>query len=388
MTSSSQNPLGQHSAAPSHGLTDQKVDSVASSHAFVSSVLGASPYELHPLAGDASARRYFRVVAHDESWVLMVWEPFEDNGKYPFLSVRSHFEKHGVHVPTVAAMSPEKGLVLLEDLGDLTLERKFWENQNQSQALPYYRQAIEELVKIHFDSSFDFDSACTAFQVEFDRAKLLWEMNYAREHFVEGICAIHLNEPVRQELIDQMTDICERLAARPKVICHRDYHSRNLMIKLGRMRVIDFQDARMGTMQYDLVSLLRDSYVQMSKELHDQLLEEYRVAMVTRLSDGDRVRGPQAITLAKSLLGELEPSTFRFFYELQTLQRCFKACGSFASFLRLRNDKRYLKHLAPTLSTLKTTFSLFPEYKGFYQLLDDHGVFEQSFDDLPESSEG
>src|SRR5882757_10017273 len=95
---------------------------------FVKGALNSSDIKIYQLAGDASARKYYRVVQDNQSYVLMQWEPFKDNDDYPFLSVLSHFQKYKVQVPTVIAKSPDEGLVLLEDLGDLTLERKFWEN--------------------------------------------------------------------------------------------------------------------------------------------------------------------------------------------------------------------------------------------------------------------
>ena len=352
--------LNQTSTAQSNVLTPELRHEF---EGFVGSLLGAGSYEIHPLAGDASARRYFRVVAHDDSWVLMLWEPFEDNGQYPFLSVRQHFEKHGVQVPKVVGMRPDKGFVLLEDLGDLTLERKFWENQTQDLSIPYYKQAIDELIKIHYLASAD-RSLCTAFNVEFDTAKLLWEMNYGREHLLTGLCRIKLSDSVNTELTKNFTSICERLHAEPKFIAHRDYHSRNVMIKLGRVRVIDFQDARMGAIQYDLVSLLRDSYVNMTDDMQELLLNYYL--------DGRKRLAPSLPTPSRD--------SFNHVFELQTVQRCFKACGSFASFNMLRQDTRYLKYLAPTLKTVKRSLARFPEYRTFYSVLEDHGVFDQNFE--------
>jgi aminoglycoside/choline kinase family phosphotransferase len=335
---------------------------------FLGSLMGAGKFEIHPLAGDASARRYFRVIAHDESWVLMLWDPFIDDGRYPFLSVRAHFEKHGVAVPKVIGMRPEKGLVLLEDLGDLTLERKFWENQNQASAMPYYRQTIDELLKMHYDASFDRSSPCVAFTVEFDTAKLLWEMNYGREHLLEGLCQVRLSEVEKKELQTVFTTICETLHREPKFIAHRDFHSRNVMLKHGRVRVIDFQDARMGSIQYDLVSLLRDSYVDLNDDSIQELLSYYLAGR------DERSR------LNPGILPSISRDQFNHVFEVQTVQRCFKACGSFASFKMLRNDTRYLKYLAPTLKTVRRSLGSFPQYSAFFKILESNGVFDQSFD--------
>jgi aminoglycoside/choline kinase family phosphotransferase len=346
--------------------TTPRIASELDMSAFLASALGAGQFQLHPLAGDASARRYFRVVAHDESFVLMQWEPFVDDGRYPFLNVRQHFERHGVQVPSVIALKPEFGLVLLEDLGDLTLERKFWESQSTSHSLIYYEATIDELLKIHYDCTLDRGN-CVAFGVEFDVAKLLWEMNYGRQHLLHGLAHLTLSEQEESCLSENFQKICERIAAEPKFIAHRDYHSRNVMIKLGKVRVIDFQDARLGAIQYDLVSLLRDSYVNLDEETARRLIDRY--------IDG---RDQKARSYDGRLL-DLSLEKFDLIYEVQTVQRCFKACGSFASFYMLRKDTRYLKYLPQTLRTVRSALQKLPEYSGFLSVLEDRGVFDRDF---------
>lgn len=330
-------------------------------YAFICRALKTEAFQVYQLAGDASNRRYYRVVQGDSSWVLMVWEPFEDNEKYPFLSVLRHLDRSRVHVPKVIDKSPSEGFVLLEDLGDLTLERKFWENQNQELAMSFYRMAIEELAKIHYKATADNKVECTAFHIAFDKEKLLWEMNYARKHLLEGICALQL-KPSESKLLDEhFHSICQHLDQQPRWICHRDYHSRNLMIKLGKIRVIDFQDARMGPIQYDLVSLLKDSYVQIGDAMARSLLDYY---FLLRLET-------QPQPLSRDL--------FRETYEIQTIQRCFKACGSFASFMNTRQDTRYLKYISHTLNHVRGSLFLFPKYEGFLNFLTDQGLFEMDF---------
>lgn len=327
-------------------------------------MLERSSFDIYPLAGDASARRYFRIVSGQESWVLMVWEPFKDDGQYPFLSVRAHFAHHGVLVPEVIGKAPDKGLVLLEDLGDLTLERKFWENQSQRLAIPFYQQTIDELIKMHYPATFDRND-CTAFKMEFDVEKLLWEMNYGRDHLLTQLCGVQMSDAARKELDQVFYSICETLHKEPKFIAHRDYHSRNVMLKFGKTRIIDFQDARLGAIQYDLVSLLRDSYVNMDDEIARELITYYlerRRDLKSRLP-----------------LADVSVDKFNHIYEVQTIQRCFKACGSFASFFNLRKDTRYLKYLGPTLQTVKRSLDAFPEYRPFFQVLGDHGIFERQF---------
>jgi aminoglycoside/choline kinase family phosphotransferase len=280
--------------------------------------------------------------------------------------VLRHFGKNGVAVPQVMGLAPDKGLVLLEDLGDLTLERKFWENMNQQLCLPFYRQAIDELIKMHYTSTFD-TSDCTAFKMQFDVEKLLWELNYGRDHLLTSLCGIKLTETERLALQKVFVDVCTVLHEEPKFIAHRDYHSRNVMLKLGKARIIDFQDARLGPIQYDLVSLLRDSYVNMEEPTARELIGYYL----------DRRREVKPPT---GRLDDVSLEKFMRVYEVQTIQRCFKACGSFSSFMNLRGDTRYLKYIAPTLQTVKRSLSPFREYRVFYDILNDQGVFERKFE--------
>ncbi|MGE3973692.1 MAG: aminoglycoside phosphotransferase family protein [Bdellovibrionales bacterium] len=328
---------------------------------FITKAVNENDLNIIQLAGDASNRRYFRVAGVEHSWVLMVWEPFEDNSKYPFLSVLNHFARSDIHVPKVIGKAPEQGLVLLEDLGDLTLERRFWEAQDQKHALPLYEKAIDELVKIHYRATQD-KHECTAFQISFDVEKLLWEMNYGRTHLIEGMSAIQLKPEEIKELDKIFLHICETLHNQPKFICHRDYHSRNLMLKFDKMRVIDFQDARMGPIHYDLVSLLKDSYVNLNDESSEHLLQYY---FNQRREAGFK---------------DLERNQFNEIYEIQSIQRCFKACGSFSSFWNTRQDKRYLKYIRPTLQRVKKSLAQFPKYQAFSDILEGYGLMEKDFE--------
>lgn len=288
------------------------------------------------MAGDASTRKYYRVVHAGQAHVLMSWEPFLSIENYPFLNVQKHFAQAGVRVPTVEACSPELGIVLLEDLGDLTLERKFWENQTQDVVLPFYGQAIDELIKMHFVASKPTDSPSLCQQIQFDVAKFMWEMNYAREHYLEKLGGIQFSDKDQATLQKEFLSICESLHAQPKFVCHRDYHSRNLMLKHGRIHVIDFQDARLGPIQYDLVSLVHDSYVDLSESSIRWIKNDY--------CEKAKVAGPKGVIR----------DDFDQIFRLQLIQRCFKACGSFSSFFNMRDDQRYLKYIKPTATLVES----------------------------------
>ena len=331
---------------------------------FIAREIGTADFEPYQLAGDASSRKYYRIVFDNQSRVLMFWEPFSDSDNYPFLNVQAHFAKVDVRVPKVEACAPELGVVLLEDLGDLTLERKFWENQNQAQALPFYFQAVDEIIKIHYLASKPSHPPSVCQTTMFDTAKFMWEMNYAREHFLEKVGGIKLTDSVQKDLQKEFLNICELLDRQPKYVCHRDYHSRNLMLKLGRVFVIDFQDARTGPIQYDLVSLVHDSYVQLWPESMEAIVQDY----VDKAGDC----GPK---------GCIRPD-FDEIFKVQVIQRCFKACGSFTSFYNMRNDTRYLKYIKHTAALVSQTLVADGRFKLFSQLVLDAGLADRDYEQL------
>ena len=249
----------------------------------------------------------------------------------------------------------------MEDLGDLTLERKFWESHHQKNSYLFYKMAIDEIVKIHYQAT-ENKSDCSAFKIKFDTEKFLWEMNYGKDSLLLGILKLKFNSSLADSLQKVFLEICEILDREPKRIAHRDYHSRNLMIKLDQMSVIDFQDARLGPVQYDLVSLLKDSYVDLNEEMSGLIKNEYISQM-------------EALTHQP-----FSRQHFEYIYEIQSIQRCFKASGSFASFFHQRQDRRYLKYLSGTLNRVMKSLSQFPEYKLFYDVLVDSGALDKKYE--------
>jgi aminoglycoside/choline kinase family phosphotransferase len=327
---------------------------------WISEQLKTKEFSVTQLAGDASARRYYRVIEDEKTYVLMSWEAFDKNS-YPFLSVQKQFSACNVHVPEVIGVGEQLGVLLLEDLGDLTLERKFWENAKQEASEDFYLKTLDELIKIHDDAT-ESQIKSTANVTVFDTAKFMWEMNYAKENLLTGLLKLKLNPSVSDELDNAFKSFCSELASKPKVICHRDFHSRNVMIKRNKVYLIDFQDARLGPAQYDLVSLFKDSYVDMSEDYSRRLMNYYL--------DRSKIR-------KQSHFSEEE---FYKTYELQSLQRCFKACGSFASFMNLRGDRRYLKYLHPTLKRVLKSLVYFPEYSVLNNILIDAGALEKNYE--------
>ena len=302
---------------------------------FISPLINSEKYSITPLAGDASTRRYYRVVDNRKSWVLMEWEPFDQIADFPFFSVQKYFNEQGVRVPDIISYDKDIGLFLLEDLGDLTLERRFWEFQNQEVVMPFYEKSLDQLIKIHSLVFTNQDKrTCTAYHNEFNVEKLLWELNYAKKYLLKEFLQISMDTDTEKKLEQEFEDLCSDLYKSPQVICHRDFHSRNIMLMYDEVVIIDFQDARLGPPAYDLVSLFYDSYVKLSQGSMDHLMKYY----VTNFKEFDQ-------------LG-ISEKDWNYYFDLQVIQRCFKACGSFASFKVTRDDNRYLKYIGPTLTTV------------------------------------
>jgi aminoglycoside/choline kinase family phosphotransferase len=157
---------------------------------------------------------------------------------------------------------------------------------------------------------------------------------------------------VQTALSKEWSSIVEELAGEPRVLCHRDYHSRNLMLKAGELFIIDFQDARMGPDTYDLVSLLRDSYVDLTSRQVDEL-----IAYFLALKHGATGATPA------------EAAEFRRRFDLMALQRNFKALGTFGYQTVTRQNSVYIQYMPRTLNYVRGNLSKYPRFARLQELL-------------------
>ncbi len=302
------------------------------------------------LAGDASLRQYYRVWSGDASFVLMLTEPFDAAG-FDFLLVRAHLEKCGVPVPKLVASDAAMGAVLLEDLGDRTMLHELVGLKNLDEEEHLFGQALQLLADFHSRTIVKPGSLpVPGYGLAFDEAKLMWEVDFALEHLFGSY--LRRTIPAREfsAIRGAFTDICRRLAAEPRVFTHRDFHSRNLMIHPGgRMVCIDFQDARMGLRAYDLASILRDSYYQLSEGMVYRLVDSY-------------------LSLAQKD-GPIDREHFLKIFDLMSIQRNFKAIGSFTSFFGKRGDSLYIRFVGNTFENIRRNLGKFPEYTELRGLL-------------------
>ena len=187
----------------------------------------------------------------------------------------------------------------------------------------------------------------------FDVDKLTWELRFFATHFLQGYRGVALSSSATEALDAEFNAIAGELASERRVLCHRDYHSRNLMLKDGSLYIIDFQDARMGPDTYDLVSLLRDSYVDITDRDLDDLIA-YFLALKQR--DGEALAG----------------DAFRCRFDLMALQRNLKALGTFGYQTLTRRNTVYIQYIPRTLRYARSNLERYPRFARLRELLAAH----------------
>lgn len=282
------------------------------------------------LTGDASDRRYIRVIPDDGgiSIVLAVHASSIDLETLPFLNVGSLFRRIGVLVPGILDSAADLGILALEDLGDVTLQAHLRADA-EVDARPLYREAIDIIVLIQQRGPLFAAEPFVPYSIAFDVEKLTWELNFFLKHFVVGHRGGSVDEGARAALAEEFSRIAEELVGEPRVLCHRDFHSRNLMLHRDRLVVIDFQDARLGPATYDLVSLLRDSYVELDQPFVDDMVEYF----LQRTG--------------------CSPVDFHGRFDLMALQRNLKALGTFGYQVAVAHNPVYLEYVPRTLAYVR-----------------------------------
>lgn len=308
--------------------------------------------QLHPeieaLSGDASTRRYYRLREGGRGCVLALHpEPFEPDA-LPFVVIRALLDGYGLPVPRILDRDGARGILLLEDLGDTTLQQAL-ASASPAQREDFYREATAAIARLQREAARGPQRA-GCFGIAFDIEKLSWELHYFVKHFVEGLRGSDLSVEDRATLSEAIHQLCKEIASWPRVLCHRDFHSRNLMLQGGALYWIDFQDARMGPASYDLVSLLRDSYVDLPEELVAERAEEFRQL---------------------ALPGEARDVYARRF-ELMAVQRNLKALGTFGYMKTVRGTAVYEPYVPRTLAHARRTLARHPELLGLHRVLARH----------------
>nr|MBA3439015.1 phosphotransferase [Pyrinomonadaceae bacterium] len=265
------------------------------------------------LTPDASVREYFRVPWQGCTAIAAVYpEPFDSDAQ-SFLDITKLFAEANLPIPQILDVDGANGIILQEDLGDRQL-RTVLESSSEDESEKHVNYAISLIADIQAATSLAYKQDSIASRLAFDEAKLGWELNFFLEHYFGSLRKEELKASEKAELQNECQTIAAELAARPRVLCHRDFHTSNLMVDgVGQLRIVDYQDARMGPTSYDLVTLLLDRRLEppSSAELHEKKLLFFE----------ERWQRGLPIIDAEEFASE---------FRLMTVQRCLKAVGTFS----------------------------------------------------------
>jgi len=315
--------------------------------------------EFSPLQGDASTRQYYRLsmeyqeaASEPQTLILMQLEASNVPGETDFIRVLKFLQGIHLPVPELFYFDAERGLLLLQDCGDLTLETHL-HSADPATVKNWYIKAVHLLADMQIEATRVIGADCPAYHLKFDVEKLMWEMDFMLEHFIEGTQKNNLKATTRNEIRKQLTALCTLLAGQTSWFTHRDYHSRNLMVYNDGLVLLDFQDARMGPSQYDLVSLLRDSYLPLPDALVWELVDVFI----------QKKQGRENHTIDRE--------EFIRVFDLMSIQRNLKAIGTFAFQKKIKNNDRYMRYIAPTLEYVRQVFRRRAELKPLRTILSE-----------------
>ena len=298
--------------------------------------IGWGDWTIEVASCDASFRRYYRIQKAQEHFILMDSSLLLES-LILFVEINERLSRANVHVPQIIIKEMNLGYLILEDFGT-THYLDILTPQNYQILYP---KAIDEIIKMQ--------SANTNHLALYDEAFLHFEMDLMEEWYLQKHLQISLSSAQKSRLQNGLETISQVVLQQPQgVFVHRDFHSRNIMLTTqNEIGVIDFQDARSGAITYDLVSLLKDCYIEFDAKEVEKLALYYRDSVGLRISD----------------------ETFLEWFDFMGLQRHIKVLGIFAR-LALRDGKEgYLADIPLTLKYVVQTSQKYESLKDFSQLL-------------------
>ncbi len=263
-----------------------------------------------------SDRIFYRVIKEKQTFIL-VW----DKDMQTYLKLQKYLFERGIAVPGIHWSDEDANLLLIEDLGNDSIYELTKKRKN---VILLYRAAINELIKLQIDGYTD-----APIDVHYDYEHMKWEQEYFKEYFLHQFCEIPKTRLKRldDELESLAKELIKKIEPWRNFLMHGDYQSQNIYIKGKKAKIIDFQSARIGPLTYDITALLRDPYVNISKQVERKLIDYYLVSLKKK---GVRFKKREFLHL----------------YYLTALQRNMQVLGAFAN-LSLNKNKVHFKEYIP-----------------------------------------
>ncbi len=322
-------------------MTDIRKDKI---YNWLSSDLRMKIDSLEPASEDASFRRYFRATCGSKTYIIMDAPPEKEDCR-PFIAVNIILDQAGVHVPTISELDLDLGFLVLQDLGST---QYLTELENDPEAVTkLYGDALDALAKIHTKAP-----RVSEVIPSYSKELLMSEMELFREWLLKIHYKIELNEHENEILDNTFEKLAESALEQPKVFVHRDYHSRNLMVtEENNPGIIDFQDAVIGPITYDLVSLLRDCYIAWPYEqVKHWVIQYFSRPEISPLINGININ-----------------QIIRWF-DLMGVQRHLKASGIFARLNHRDGKQGFLQDVPRTLNYVLDVLSRHHDFEEFLEL--------------------
>ena len=310
-------------------------------------MLGAREFDIRPASADASFRRYFRIAVDRQSFIAMDAPP--DKGDiHPYVAMARRLHALGLNVPEVLAEDHEQGFLLISDLG----ERIYLPHLNEQTVERLYGDAMGALVILQAGT---FAYPAAKFLPDYDEPLLWREMEIFREWYLGCHLGRQLTADQQAVLDEAFARLANAALSQPRVWVHRDYHSRNLMVTpVNNPGILDFQDAVLGPVTYDLVSLLRDCYIAWPRER----VEEW-------------AKGYYELALQSGIPAGADEAQFLRWFDLMGVQRHLKAIGIFARLYHRDGKPGYLPEIPRTLNYVQAVIARYPELQPLHALLQD-----------------
>ncbi len=302
--------------------------------------LGYKEYRFEVVSDDASYRKYYRIILPNNKTFIIMDASMQVESIYPFIDISVRLLKVNVQIPRVYSQNLEQGYLLLEDLGGTHLLDIL--NDNSYKLL--YMKSIHEILKMQ--------KANTSGLEPYDEEFLMFEMRLMQEWYLDKYLWITLNDKEQSALDNVLELIKDEVLSQPQgYFVHRDFHSRNIMFAGGgKVSVIDYQDARVGAITYDLASLLKDVYIKFDREKILELVLEFKIL--------------------KGGLNHISNEQFIRWFDFMALQRHIKILGIFAR-LKIRDNKpNYINDIPMTLKYIKETIDIYDELQPLNIILD------------------
>lgn len=308
---------------------------------WLNSIREVQVYSLDKMISDASFRRYFRIMTPEKSFLAMDAPPLRENCQN-FVVIAQALRKIGINAPEIIAANIEQGFLLITDFGDTTY-LKMLNPHNANQLYEHALQTLAVMQKIKH---------IPEFTIPFFDSHWMWqEWAWYKEWFLHKF--LHFDFIHEEKKLDECFSLIVQSATQqPQVFMHRDYHSANLMVLENDVGVLDFQDAFIGPVTYDLVSLLRDCYINWPEEIVQQWTKSYWQMLIEL-----------------RVLKDVEFSDFLRWFDLMGLERHLKALFTFSRIYVRDQQSHYIKHIPRTLNYLMQVTAQYAEFSPLNNFL-------------------